>query len=380
VLDFKLKSRLVRPSPWLVALFFAVLLFEAVFLILLSEPVHPDVQRRTELIVGASIWQEPITPIPILFNLDARKVALGRRLFSDSLFSRSNKISCAHCHNLKTGGADGLLHTISAGGKENKINTLTIFNSGLNFRLFWNGSATTLESEIEFPMAHASGMDSTWQEVIEKLGTNAAYRQNFSDIYQGEIKPQFIKDVIATFVRSLNTPNSKFDRFLRGDKFALDSSELAGYELFKSLGCISCHQGRNVGGNMFEKLGLIEDYFRHRGNVSEVDFGRYNVTHVEADRYEFRVPSLRNVALTAPYFHDGSVSTLEEAVLIMGKYQLGVDLRGDEVAKIIKFLSTLTGEYEGKSLMEPLAIRQGEQAALVKSPVMFENQQDEVLR
>ena len=419
MLDFKLKSRMVRPSPWLVALFFAVLLFESVFLILLSEPEHLDAQRRAELISGASIWQEPITPIPIVFNLDARKVALGRRLFNDPIFSRSNKISCAHCHNLKTGGADGLQHTISAGGKEGQINTLTIFNSGLNFRLFWNGSVATHEDQIEFPMAHASGMDSTWPEVIAKLGNNAAYRQYFSDIYQEDIKPQSIKDAIATFVRSLNTPNSRFDRFLRGDKHALDSSELAGYELFKSLGCISCHQGRNVGGNMFEKLGLINDYFRHRGNVSELDFGRYNLTHVEADRYEFRVPSLRNVALTAPYFHDGSVHTLDEAVIIMGKYQLGVDLRGDEVAKIVKFLGTLTGEYDGKPLMVPLVeqlaipsshqktvakplvivIQSGEQAALLshsakspqdgdisrrlalaRSPVMYGQPQGEVLR
>jgi len=167
---------------------------------------------------------------------------------------------------------------------------------------------------------------------------------------------------------------------LRGDKHALDNSELAGYELFKSLGCISCHQGRNVGGNVFEKLGLIDDFFKHRGNLSDLEFGRFNLTHVESDRYEFRVPSLRNVALTAPYFHDGSVSTLGEAVLIMGKYQLGVDLRGDEVAKIVKFLDTLTGEYEGKPLMAPPTIRPNDKAAIVKSRVMHGHPQGEVPR
>jgi cytochrome c peroxidase len=351
--DFTLRPIMAKPAPWLVMLFFTVVLCEAVYFIWLSETERPDTPRRAELIVGASIWQEPITPIPIVLNLDARKVALGRRLFHDSLFSRDNKISCAHCHNLATDGADGLQHNTSVDGKVGKINTPTVFNSGFNFRLFWDGRAATLEDQIEFPMPHASGMDATWPDVIAKLEKDAAYRRDFSDIYRDGIQPQFIKDAFATYERSLTTPNSKFDRFLRGDKSALDDSELAGYELFKSLGCISCHQGRNVGGNMFERLGLVEDYFKHRGNVREVDFGRYNITKNEADRYEFRVPSLRNVALTAPYFHDGSASTLDEAVLIMGKYQLGVDLRGDEVARIVKFLNTLTGEYNGKLLSVP---------------------------
>jgi len=341
---------MVKPAPWLVLVFFTVVLCEAVFFIWYSEPDRPDAQRRAELIVGSSIWQEPITPIPIILNLDARKVALGRRLFNDPLFSRDNKTACVYCHNLATGGTDGLTHPISIDGNEGKINTLTVFNSGLNFRLFWDGRSETLEDQIEFPIPHASGMDLSWPEVIAKLSKNVAYRRDFSNIYNGNIKPQDVKDALAAFERSLVTPNSKFDRFLRGDKNVLNSSEMAGYELFKSLGCISCHQGRNVGGNMYERLGLVEDYFKPRGNVHKVDFGRYNVTKDERDRYEFRVPSLRNVALTAPYFHDASVSRLDEAVLIMGKYQLGVNLRGDEVDKIVMFLNTLTGEYQGEIL------------------------------
>jgi len=164
---------------------------------------------------------------------------------------------------------------------------------------------------------------------------------------QAAVAATSIKDAIATFERSLVTPNGKFDRYLRGEKRALDSDELAGYELFKSLGCISCHQGMNVGGNMYEKLGIVDDYFAHRGNVQKVDYGRYNFTGIEENRYEFRVPSLRNVALTAPYFHDGSAKTLEKAVSIMGEYQLGVKLTSDEVAKIVKFLNSLTGIYQG---------------------------------
>ena len=189
-------------------------------------------------------------------------------------------------------------------------------------------------------------MGSTWDEVIAKLEQDAVYRRDFVDIYPEGIRPSTVKDAIATFERSLITPNGKFDRFLRGEKHALDAEELAGYELFKNLGCVSCHQGMNVGGNMYEKMGLFGDYFATRGNVQKVDYGRYNITRNEEHRYEFRVPSLRNVALTAPYFHDASASTLEQAVVMMGKYQLGVDLSKDEANKIVRFLDTLTGIYQ----------------------------------
>lgn len=292
--------------------------------------------------------QEPITPIPLDLKLDARKVALGSRLFHDPQLSSDNTISCAHCHNLTNGGMDSLPHSFGIGGKEGKINAPTVFNSGFNFRLFWDGRATTLEDQIEFPMNNPTEMGSTWNEVIRKLEYDEVYRRDFA-IYPEGIQPSTIKDAIATFERSLITPNGKFDQFLRGDKHALDNEELAGYELFKNLGCISCHQGMNVGGNMYEKLGLFGDYFANRGNVQEVDYGRYNVTRNEEHRYEFRVPSLRNVVLTAPYFHDASAETLEQAVAVMGKYQLGVDLSKDEIAKIVKFLATLTGIYQAET-------------------------------
>lgn len=290
--------------------------------------------------------REPITPIPMEIRLDARKVALGRRLFHDPQLSSDNTISCAHCHNLANGGVDGLPRSFGIGGKEGKINAPTVFNSGFNFRQFWDGRAATLEDQIAFPMNNPLEMGSTWDEVIAKLEQDAVYRRDFAAIYPEGIRPSTVKDAIATFERSLITPNGKFDRFLRGDKHALDEDELAGYVLFKNLGCVSCHQGMNVGGNMYEKLGLFGDYFAHRGNVQEVDYGRYNVTRNEEHRYEFRVPSLRNVALTAPYFHDASVATLEQAVVVMGKYQLGVDLSKDEIAKLVKFLGTLTGIYQ----------------------------------
>lgn len=310
-------------------------------------PDHDELKDSPEQNEQHVDLQEPITPIPLELKLDARKVALGRRLFHDPRLSRDNSISCSHCHNLANGGMDGLPRSIGVDGKEGNINTPTVFNSGFNFRLFWDGRAATLEDHIDFPVNNPCRMGLTWDEVTAKLDKDADYRRDIRVIYPEDIRNGAIKDAIATFERSLITPNGKFDRYLRGDKNALDGDELAGYELFKNLGCISCHQGRNVGGNMYEKLGVVDDYFVHRGNVQKADLGRYNVTGIEDHRYEFRVPSLRNVALTAPYFHDASASTLEQAVTIMGKYQLGVNLTAGEVTRIVKFLNTLTGIYQG---------------------------------
>jgi cytochrome c peroxidase len=161
------------------------------------------------------------------------------------------------------------------------------------------------------------------------------------------MSPENIKDVIATFERSLITPNSPFDRYLQGDNSAMSEQAQHGYELFQSYGCIACHQGLNLGGNMFEKMGLMGDYFESRGNLTEADQGRFNVTHKEEARYEFKVPSLRNVALTAPYFHDGSAATLPEAVAVMVRYQLGRTMPQQDVDDIVQFLNSLTGELGG---------------------------------
>ena len=304
-----------------------------------------DSLMPAELVV---IGQEPITPIPLKLDIDPRKVAIGRQLFNDTRLSTDNTIACSHCHNLAYGGVDGLPRSIGVGGQAGKINTPTVFNSGFNFRLFWDGRAASLEELVESPIFNQIEMGSNWEEIVNKLEKDAVYSSEFAAIYPDGIQPDHISEVIAAFVRSLTTPNGKFDRYLRGDKDALNADELAGYELFKKIGCISCHQGMNVGGNMYEKIGLFGDYFSQRGNIQEVDYGRYNITKNEEHRFEFRVPSLRNVALTAPYFHDGSADKLEKAVAIMGKYQLGIDLNNDEIGKIVKFLNTLTGVYQAE--------------------------------
>ena len=338
---------MIRHTHWLVLAMSGLVLCAAAYFFWHTSSDYSGLESNPNTIIEFAVGDEPITPIPLDLKLDKRKVSLGRRLFHDSKLSHDNKISCAHCHNLSKGGMDGLPRAIGIDGVPGVINTLTVFNSGFNFRLFWDGRSATLEDQLDLLLQRP--MATTWPEVISKLELDAVYRRDFSAIYPQGIQPASIKDAIATFERSLITPNAKFDRYLRGDKQALDRDELAGYELFKSLGCISCHQGMNVGGNMYEKLGLVANYFARNGPAREVDFGRYNLSKTEQHRYEFRVPSLRNVALTAPYFHDGSASTLEKAVATMAKYQLGVVLQDGEIVKLVKFLNTLTGVYPGET-------------------------------
>ena len=293
---------------------------------------------------------EPISPIPESVSLDPRKVSLGSRLFDDPRLSGDNSVACATCHVLSKGGTDGLKRSIGIRAQTGEINAPTVFNSGFNFRQFWNGRAASLEDQIDGPVQHTKEMGSAWPATIARLSLDAYYKSEFAKIYPDGIQPASVKDAIATFERSLITPNSRFDRYLKGERSAVTREETDGYQRFKSYGCVACHQGVNVGGNMFERLGVMGDYFKDRGNITPADLGRFSVTGIESDTHVFKVPGLRNVALTAPYFHDGSATTLEQAVVIMGKYQLGIGIPADDVALIVKFLRTLTGEYNGKPL------------------------------
>lgn len=307
-------------------------------------PVPP----RQESIAPGS--REPITPIVRAADLDAGKVALGRALFHEPRLSRDNTISCASCHDLGKGGADSRAYSIGIDQAHGTVNAPTVFNSALNFRQFWDGRAATLEEQVDGPIHHAAELRSTWSAVLEKLRAAPEYVAAFAKLYPDGIVPQNIRNAIAEFERSLATPDARFDNYLRGDATALTEEEKAGYRKFKELGCASCHQGVNVGGNIFAPLGALADYFGERGGVSQADYGRFNVTGREEDRFVFKVPGLRNVVRTAPYLHDGSVKRLEDAVRIMGRYQLGRELPAQDVEQIVKFLRTLTGEYEGKPL------------------------------
>jgi cytochrome c peroxidase len=293
---------------------------------------------------------EPIQPIEAIPNLDPRKVALGQKLFGDPQLSHDNQISCATCHILQSGGADGKARSIGIHGAVGIINAPTVLNSGLNFRQFWDGRVATLEDQVEVPILSGIEMGSAWPEVLTKLSASNDYSQRFQEIYRDGVQREHVKDAIAEFERSLTTPNSRFDRYLRHDPSALTSRELEGYELFKSLGCASCHQGMGIGGNMYQRMAVTLPYVADKVQLTLVDRGRFNVTGNPRDMYMFKVPSLRNVALTAPYFHDGSAATLEEAVRAIGKYQLRRPLSDRHVELIVAFLKTLTGELNGKPL------------------------------
>lgn len=294
---------------------------------------------------------EPIQPIPFPAPRTAQenaKITLGKKLFSDARLSSNNNSACVTCHPLEQGGMDNLRFSTRANGEPTPFNTPTIFNLALNFRLFWNGRTRTLEEQIRTdPVPDNS---TRWSEVLAKLSQDEIYLNEFASIYPEGISINNIQDAIVAFERSLITANSRFDKFLRGDKNAISESEKKGYDLFKSYGCAACHQGANVGGNMFQKLGVVANYFADRGHITKADGGRFNVTKREEDRYVFRVPSLRLVALTEPYLHDGSEETLEDVIGVMAKYQLGRPISKEHVELIIAFLRTLPGEYQGRLL------------------------------
>ena len=288
---------------------------------------------------------EPLRALPSLneLGLDDRKVKLGQRLFSDKRLSRDNTISCASCHDLERGGDDGLQHSVGIDGQKGDINAPTIFNTAYSFRMFWDGRANSLEEQVSGPVNHPKEMGSSWPVVLEKLKQDNELVNDFAAVFDKKLAQDQIESVIAEFQRSLITP-SRFDRYLQGDKTAITETELLGYNKFKSYGCVACHQGVNVGGNMFQKFGVMDDYFEGADAPSKVDLGRFNVTGREADKHVFKVPSLRNVALTAPYFHNGTVGTLPDAVDVMFKFQLGRPASAEDKTLIVAFLRSLTGE------------------------------------
>lgn len=299
---------------------------------------------------GAAPLDEPLKPLPAVPQQNPLKVELGRQLFNEPRLSVNNSLSCASCHRLENGGADNKAFSIGFNGVPVTINTPSVFNSSLNFRQFWNGRADTLETQIHGVVQSPSEMGSNWEHVVQTLSADAAYQTSFANAYPDGVTVNNVQNALATYERTLISANSRFDQYLMGDTDILTRDEKYGYQRFKDYGCIACHQGVNIGGNMFQKFGVMGDYFKTRGNPTEADLGRYLVTKDEEDRNVFKVPSLRNVAVTAPYFHDGSAKDLEEAVDVMFKFQLGRIPSDDDKTLIIKFLKTLTGEWGGKPL------------------------------
>ena len=288
--------------------------------------------------------REPLKPIPEAVDVDPGKVALGRALFHDPRLSKDNTTACVSCHDLVNGGDDGRRVSVGIEGREGPINAPTVFNAGLNFRQFWDGRARNLEQQIDGPLQAPAELGSLWPEVLAKLHAHEDYSVRFSALYPDGISRANVKDALAEFMRSLVTPNGRFDRWLKGEADALNIEEKRGYALFKHYGCVSCHQGANVGGNMFQVFGVLNEYFKRRGNITDADMGRYNITGNPADRHAFKVPSLRMAALTAPYLHDGSAQTLRDAVDAMFEFQLGREASEEDKEAIVAFIKTLPGE------------------------------------
>ncbi len=288
---------------------------------------------------------EPIAPLQPSEATDAAKVSLGEILFHDARLSGAGTVACASCHDLDAGGDDGLERPAGADGKPLDFNAPTIFNVSRNFRLNWRGEFRRIEEQNEAALLDPNLMGANWNELLPKLQGDAGYVRRFAAAYDSAPTRDSVLDALASFQRSLITVDARFDRHLTGEKGVLTSGELRGYELFKEYGCIACHQGANVGGNLFQRFGIFADPFADRASEDDSDLGRFTVTGLEQDRHVFRVPSLRNVALTAPYFHDGRTASLEEAIGIMARTQLGRQLPRDDVAAIARFLNTLTGEY-----------------------------------
>ena len=281
-----------------------------------------------------------ITPIPDSIPYNKEKAMLGKQLYMDTTLSADGKVSCNTCHDTKTFGVDNQVFSTGINGvMDTPFNSPTTFNAAFNFVQFWNGRAKDLADQARSPFTNPQEMGLNDEaEVIKIIGQNPDYKAKFNKIY-GEINMDNITDAIAEFEKTLITPNAPFDRYQKGDENAISEAAKRGWNAFKTNGCVACHQGQNIGGTMYQKIGIFEPY------PNQENLGRYEITKVESDKMVFKVPSLRNVAKTAPYYHDGSIPTLDACVQFMAYYQLGKFLDQQTVEDIVAFLESLTGEY-----------------------------------
>lgn len=283
---------------------------------------------------------EPIKPIMPVQEINLAQVELGKKLYFDPRLSKSGFISCNSCHNLSMGGTDNLPTSIGHNWQQGPINAPTVLNSSLNVAQFWDGRAADLKEQAGGPIANPGEMAFTHTLALGVLESIPAYVTEFKQVFgTGEITIDHVTQAIAEFEKTLVTPNSRFDRWLMGDEDAITAKEKAGYALFKTSGCVACHNGEAAGGNSFQKMGVVEPYVTESGAV-----GMAGITGKDADRFKFKVPTLRNVEMTYPYFHDGAAQTLADAVDIMGRLQLGKKFSDEENEQIVAFLLTLTGD------------------------------------
>jgi len=278
-----------------------------------------------------------ITPISEIKNIDFKKASLGKKLFFDPRLSQNGTVSCATCHDLAKGGDDGLRVSRGVHGKKGSMNAPTVYNAVFNFRQFWDGRAKDLKEQALGPIENPIEMNLSIDKAVALLKKDPMYRHAFESIYKEGVTKENIADALAEFEKTLVTPDAPFDRYLKGDENAISQRAKEGYRLFESKGCILCHNGVNIGGNFYNKFGIF-------GDTNSSSQGRYSITKREEDRFVFKVPSLRNIALTAPYMHDGRAKTLKEAVEIMTEHQLGRYIEPEEIENIVLFLKSLTGK------------------------------------
>ena len=305
-----------------------------------SKSIFTIVISATLSAPASSMTNEPIQPVQAASGINTAQAELGKKLFFDPRLSKSGFISCNSCHNLSMGGTDNLKTSIGHKWNQGPINSPTVLNSSMNIAQFWDGRAKDLKEQAGGPIANPGEMASNHEIAVKVVQSIPGYRKEFKTAFgTDKIDIDKLTQAIAEFEKTLKTPNSRFDQWLKGDKNALNAQQLAGYKLFKETGCTACHYGEAVGGTSFQKMGLVQPY-----TTNNEALGVYNLTKKEEDRYKFKVPTLRNVELTYPYFHDGGAQTLSEAVSTMARIQLGKDMQQDQVDKIVAFLKTLTGE------------------------------------
>ncbi len=299
---------------------------------------------------------EPVSPLPDSVAYNPGKAALGKLLYHDTRLSADGTVSCATCHGLNTAGVDNKRYSEGIKGQLGGVNAPTVYNACFNFVQFWDGRAGTLAEQAGGPPLNPVEMGcKSFDEIVARLAEDKAFVKEFNAVYPEGLSQATITDAIAEFEKTLVTPNSAFDRYLKGDKGAMTEEQIEGYDLFKKYSCATCHAGINMGGLSYELMGQRANYFEDRdltlkSGLTDGDNGRWAQTKVERDRYRFKTPTLRNVALTYPYYHDGSVETLNQAITMMAKYQVGEEMSPEEAAKVEAFLNALTGEYDGKLL------------------------------
>lgn len=309
-----------------------------------AEPAKPPPASDAEIDDGLLGAFKPALPA-VVENKDnpltEEKIVLGRALYYETRLSASNEISCNTCHRLEVDGADARKASVGHKQQTGKRNSPTVYNSAGHFVQFWDGRAKDLEEQAKGPITNPIEMGMPGDtDAVKEIARVAWYREQFAKVFPDEKNPVTLNNVakaIAAFERKLMTP-SRWDKFLEGDKTALTAEEKAGFKEFVNAGCTACHLGTYVGGSMYQKAGLVAPW------PNQEDQGRFEVTKQESDRMMFKVPSLRMVEKTAPYFHDASAATLDEAVRMMGKHQLGKSLTDAQVASIVTWLKTLTGE------------------------------------